>query len=293
MRVEVRKAIIPAAGWGTRLLPASKAIPKEMLPIVDRPGIQYIVEEAVASRLNEIILVTGKGKGCIEDHFDIQRELEEVLEKNGRKELLTAVREVSRMVNIIAVRQKQQLGTGDAVLCAAPVAASEAVAVLYPDDLIDAEVPVTRQLLDVYERHQPAAVIALREVPEEDAPLYGMVEGERIEDRLYLIKRIVEKPPRGKAPSNLAIIGRYILPPEIFPVLRQLRPSADGEIQLAEGLAELSRRGRALGYLFSGARYDIGDKLGYVQATVGYALKRPELRERFKQWLREVVRDEK
>jgi UTP--glucose-1-phosphate uridylyltransferase len=179
------------------------------------------------------------------------------------------------------------------VLCAAPVAAGEAVAVLYPDDMIDAEVPVTRQLLDVYRRYPSSAVIALREVPDEDTHLYGIVEGERIEERLYLIKRIVEKPPRGKAPSNLAIIGRYILPPEMFPVLRQLRPSADGEIQLAEGLAELSRRGRALGYLFSGTRYDLGYKLGYVQATVGYALKRPELRERFKQWLREVVRDEK
>ena len=291
--MQVRKAIIPAAGWGTRLLPASKAIPKEMLPVVDRPGIQYIVEEAIASGLAEIILVTGKGKACIEDHFDIQRELEDVLEKNGRKELLATIREISRMVNIIAVRQKQQLGTGDAVLCAAPVAAGEAVAVLYPDDMIDAEVPVTRQLLDVYRRYSTSAVIALREVPDEDTQLYGIVEGERIEERLYLIKRIVEKPPRGKAPSNLAIIGRYILPPEMFPVLRQLRPSADGEIQLAEGLAELSRRGRALGYLFSGTRYDLGDKLGYVQATVGYALKRPELRERFRQWLREVVRDEK
>ena len=290
--MDVRKAIIPAAGWGTRLLPASKAIPKEMLPVVDRPGIQYIVEEAVASRLKEIILVTGKGKGCIEDHFDIQGELEDILERKGKKELLTTVREISRMVNIIAVRQKQQLGTGDAVLCAAPVAEGEAVAVLYPDDMIDAEVPVTRQLLDVYERHQTAAVIALREVPEEDTHLYGIVEGERVEDKLYLVRRIVEKPTRGKAPSNLAIIGRYILPPEMFPVLRQLRPSADGEIQLAEGLAELSRRGRVLGYQFSGTRYDVGDKLGYVQATVGYALKRPELRDRFKQWLREVVRDE-
>ena len=170
--MQVRKAIIPAAGWGTRLLPASKAIPKEMLPVVDRPGIQYIVEEAIASGLAEIILVTGKGKGCIEDHFDIQGELEDVLEKNGRKELLAAIRKISRMVNIIAVRQKRQLGTGDAVLCAATVAAGEAVAVLYPDDLIDAEVPVTRQLLDVYERHQTAAVIALREVPEEDTHLY-------------------------------------------------------------------------------------------------------------------------
>lgn len=290
--MEVRKAIIPAAGWGTRLLPASKAIPKEMLPIVDRPGIQYIVEEAISSNLKEVILVTGKGKGCIEDHFDIQRDLEEVLEKKGKKELLTSVREVSRLVNIIAIRQKQQLGTGDAVLCAAPVAEGEAVAVLYPDDMIDAEVPVTRQLLDVYERHQ-SAVIALREVPDEDTHLYGIVEGERVEDKLYRIKRIVEKPPRGNAPSNLAIIGRYVLPPEIFPVLRQLRPSADGEIQLAEGLAELSRRGKVLGYLFSGTRYDVGDKLGYVQATVGYALKRPELRERLQQWLREVVRNEK
>lgn len=289
--MEVRKAVIPAAGWGTRLLPASKAIPKEMLPIVDKPGIQYIVEEVVASNLKEIVLITGKGKSCIEDHFDIQRELEEVLEKNGRQELLQAVREVSRMATIIAVRQKQQLGTGDAVLCAAPVAAGEPIAVLYPDDMIDAAVPVTRQLLDVYARHR-TAVIALREVPDQDTHLYGIIEGERVEDRLYLIRRIVEKPPRGKAPSNLAIIGRYILPPEIFPVLRELRPSADGEIQLAEGLMELSRRGRVLGYLFSGTRYDVGDKLGFVQATVGYALKRPDLRERFKQWLREVVRDE-
>ena len=290
--MEVKKAVIPAAGWGTRLLPASKAIPKEMLPIVDKPGIQYIVEEVIASSLKEIVLVTGRGKGCIEDHFDIQRELEEVLEKNGKQELLHTIREISRLVNIIAVRQKKQLGTGDAVLCASPVAAGEPVAVLYPDDMIDAEVPVTKQLLDVYARHQ-AAVIALREVPDEDTHLYGIIEGERIEDKLYLIKRIVEKPPRGKAPSNLAIIGRYILPPEIFPVLRQLRPSADGEIQLAEGLMELSRRARVLGYQFSGTRYDVGDKLGFVQATVGYALKRPDLSQRLKPWLREVVRDER
>ena len=290
--MEVKKAVIPAAGWGTRLLPASKAIPKEMLPVVDKPGIQYIVEEVIASNLKEIVLVTGRGKGCIEDHFDIQRELEEVLEKNGKQELLHTIREISRLVNIIAVRQKQQLGTGDAVLCASPVAEGEPIAVLYPDDMIDAEVPVTKQLLDVYARHQ-AAVIALREVPDEDTHLYGIVEGERIEDKLYLIKRIIEKPPRGKAPSNLAIIGRYILPPEIFPVLRQLRPSADGEIQLAEGLMELSRRARVLGYQFSGTRYDVGDKLGFVQATVGYALKRPDLSQRLKQWLREVVRDER
>ena len=289
--MKVRKAIIPAAGWGTRLLPASKALPKEMLPIVDKPGIQYIVEEIVASGLRDLILVTGKGKGCIEDHFDIQQELENMLEKNGKRELLTSIQEISRLVNIISVRQKKQRGTGDAVLCASPLADGEPIAILYPDDVIDAPVPATRQLMEVAHRRN-AGVIALRAVPEEDTHLYGIIDGEQVEDKLYRIKNIIEKPPPGTAPSNLAIIGRYILPPEIFPILRKLPPSADGEIQLAAGLVELSRQQQLYGFAFSGERYDVGDKLGFVQATVGYALKRPELRPRLRQWLVKVIQDE-
>ena len=289
--MKVKKAIIPAAGWGTRLLPASKAIPKEMLPIVDKPGIQYIIEEVVASGLSEIVLVTGQGKSCIEDHFDINQELEKVLEKNGKQEILTGIQEVSRMVTITSVRQKTQLGTGDAVLCAAQIAEGEPVAILYPDDLIDAEIPVTRQMMDVSANYD-SGVIAIREVPDEDTHLYGIIEGEPIDEKLFLIKNIVEKPPQGTAPSNLAIIGRYVLPKAIFPILKELKPSADGEIQLAAGLVELSRQQKLYGYQFSGTRYDVGDKLGLVQATIGYALKRPDLSPRLRQWLGKVIQDE-
>ena len=289
--MEVKKAIIPAAGWGTRLLPASKAIPKEMLPVVDKPGIQYIVEEAIASGLKEVVLITAKGKGCIEDHFDIYQELEEVLGKSGMEEILTRIREISRQVNIISIRQKRALGTGDAVLCASQIAGGEGVAILFPDDLIDAETPVTRQLMDLYNRYD-GGVIAIQEVPEEDTHLYGIIEADRIEDKLYQIKNIVEKPSPGTSPSNLAVIGRYILPPEIFPILRQLSPSPDGEVQLVEGLVELSRSQRLYGYQFSGIRYDIGDKLGFIQATIGYALKRPDLSVRLKHWLYEFLQDE-
>lgn len=290
--MKVKKAIIPAAGLGTRLLPASKAIPKEMVPIVDKPGIQYIVEEAIASGLKEVVLVTAKGKGSIEDHFDIHHELEEALEKKGKKELLTGIKEISRLVNIISVRQKIPLGTGDAVLCASQIAEGECVAILFPDDLIDAEIPVTRQLIECYSRCD-GGVIAIQEVPEEDTHLYGIIEAEQIEDRLYQIKNIVEKPSPGTSPSNLAIIGRYILPPEIFPILKQLPPSSDGEIQLAEGLVELSRHQKLYGYQFSGTRYDIGDKLGLVQATIGYALKRKDMSSRLTQWLGGVLQDER
>jgi UTP--glucose-1-phosphate uridylyltransferase len=290
--VKVKKAIIPAAGLGTRLLPASKAIPKEMVPIVDKPGIQYIVEEAIAAGLKEIVLITSRGKNCIEDHFDIHHELEEALEKKGKKELLTGIKEISRLVNIISVRQKIPLGTGDAVLCASQIAEGECIAILFPDDLIDAEIPVTRQLIECYNRCD-GGVIAIQEVPEEDTHLYGIIEAEQIEDRLYQIKNIVEKPSPGTSPSNLAIIGRYILPPEIFPILKQLPPSSDGEIQLAEGLVELSRHQKLYGYQFSGTRYDIGDKLGLVQATIGYALKRKDMSSRLTQWLGGLLQDER
>ncbi len=289
--MKVKTAIIPAAGWGTRLLPASKAIPKEMMPVVDKPGIQYIVEEAVASGLEEVVLVTAKGKGCIEDHFDSCLELEEVLAKKGKQELLTGIKEISRLVDIISVRQKKPLGTGDAVLCASRIAEGEFVAVLFPDDLIDADTPVTGQLMEVSNRYD-AGVIAVREVPEEDTHLYGIIQAEKVEDKLYRIRDIVEKPPPGTSPSNLAVIGRYILPPDIFPILKQLSPSSDGEIQLSEGLVELSRRQPLYGYQFSGTRYDIGDKLGFVQATIGYALKRPDLRPRLMKWLSELIQNE-
>ena len=289
--MKVKKAIIPAAGWGTRLLPASKAIPKEMLPIVDKPGIQYIIEEVVASQLKEIVLVTGQGKSCIEDHFDINQELESILEKSGKQEILTRVREISRLVTITSVRQKIQLGTGDAVLCASQIAEGEPVAILYPDDLIDSEIPVTRQLMDVSDKYD-GGVIAIREVPDEDTHLYGIIEAEPIDDKLFLVKNIVEKPAPGTAPSNLAIIGRYVLPGVIFPILRELQPSADGEIQLAAGLVDLSRQQKLYGYKFSGTRYDVGDKLGLVQATIGYALKRPDLSPRLRQWLGKVIQHE-
>lgn len=290
--MKVKKAIIPAAGWGTRLLPASKAIPKEMVPVVDKPGIQYIVEEAIKSGLREVVLVTARGKVCIEDHFDVNQELEEALEKKGKEELLTTIKEISGLVNIISIRQKRPLGTGDAVLCASQIAEGGCVAILFPDDLIDAKIPVTRQLMEICNRYG-GGVIAIQEVPEEDTHLYGIIKAEKIEDKIYQIKNIVEKPSPGTSPSNLAVIGRYILPPEIFPILKQLHPSSDGEIQLAEGLVELSRHQKLYGYQFSGTRYDIGDKLGLVQATIGYALKRTDLSSRLKQWLDEFLQDER
>jgi UTP--glucose-1-phosphate uridylyltransferase len=281
----VKKAVIPAAGFGTRFLPATKAIPKELLPIVDKPTIQYIMEEVVTAGLEEVILITGREKGSIEDHFDTSSELENHLRKKGRKDLLKIVRDISEMVTLVSVRQKEPLGLGHAILCAKKIVGEEPFAVLLGDDLIDAEIPCIRQMIDIY-RKMEGALIALQKVPKEETYQYGIIKGRRVGDRIYRVEEMVEKPQRGEAPSNLAIIGRYILPPQIFGILEKVSPDKKGEIQLTDGLKELNKKVPVFGYEFLGDRYDAGDKLGYLQANISYGLKHPEIGPKLKRFLK-------
>ena len=288
MKHPLRKVVIPAAGLGTRFLPATKAVPKEMLPIVDTPTIQLIVEEAVKAGAAQVILVTGRGKSSIEDHFDRSYELEETLSRKNKTELFEQVRRISDLVRLVSVRQKEPLGLGHAVLTARPAVGDEWFGVLLGDDLIDSDEPAIGQLALVALQTGKAAV-ALMPVAEDQTHLYGVGAGKALPDGNVLIDRIVEKPPRGSAPSNLAVVGRYLLPPEIFDILDQVKPGAGGEIQLTDALAVLARQGRLIGVRFRGVRHDAGDRLGYLQANVAYALKRPDLREALLIWLREVV----
>jgi len=290
MKKKVRKAVFPAAGLGTRFLPATKAQPKEMLPLVDKPIIQYAVEEALASGIENIIIVTGRGKSAIEDHFDVSYELEKILEERGRHDLLAIVRKVSDLIHISYVRQKEALGLGHAILMARELVGDEPFAVLLGDDIIDAPVPCLRQMLDVYESF-PASIVAIQEVPREMISHYGVISGSPVQyngrnDQLFQVKDLVEKPPAETAPSNLAIIGRYILEPEIFERLASTKPGAGGEIQLTDGLRALLRDRSVLGWRFDGKRYDAGDKLGFLTATVEFALRSPELGEAFRQYLK-------
>jgi UTP--glucose-1-phosphate uridylyltransferase len=292
MTAKVRKAVFPAAGLGTRFLPATKAQPKEMLPLVDKPLIQYGVEEAIQSGVQNIIIVTGRGKSAIEDHFDVSFELEHLLETRKKKDLLAVVRSVSDMIDVSYVRQKEALGLGHAVLRARELVGREPFAVILSDDLIDSEVPALRQLLDVYEFYA-APVIALMEVPRENTPMYGIVDAEPVahnggKDRLYRIRNLVEKPKASESPSNLAIIGRYVLTPEVFESLESIEPGSGGEIQLTDGLKHLLRSRPIYGYRFEGTRYDAGDKLGFLQATVEFALKRHDLGEPFRAYLKSL-----
>jgi UTP--glucose-1-phosphate uridylyltransferase len=292
MTAKVRKAVFPAAGLGTRFLPATKAQPKEMLPLVDKPLIQYGVEEAIHSGVQNIIIVTGRGKTAIEDHFDVSFELEQLLESRGKKDLLDAVRGVSDMINVAYVRQKEALGLGHAVLRARELVGREPFAVILSDDVIDSEVPALRQLLDVYEFYS-APVVALMEVPRETTPMYGIVDAEPVahnggKDRLYRIRNLVEKPKASEAPSNLAIIGRYVLTPEVFDSLEAIEPGSGGEIQLTDGLKHLLRSRPIYGYRFEGTRYDAGDKLGFLKATVEFALKRFDLGDQFRAYLKSL-----
>ncbi|MDK2881526.1 MAG: UTP--glucose-phosphate uridylyltransferase [Clostridia bacterium] len=287
---KVRKAIIPAAGWGTRFLPATKAQPKEMLPIVDKPAIQYTVEEAVASGIEDIIIVTGRNKRAIEDHFDRALELEIILKEKGQVELLHLIEDISNLVDIHYVRQKEALGLGHAVYCARKFIGDEPFAVLLGDDLIDAQVPCLRQLLDIYEERR-APVLAIQQVPEEDVSRYGIIRPAALEGSasLFRVEDLVEKPAVGEAPSRYAVIGRYIITPEIFDIIETLPPGAGGEIQLTDALCRLAKRRPIYAYLFSGERYDVGDKLGFLQATVKFALGRPELGRSFLGFLRKLV----
>jgi UTP--glucose-1-phosphate uridylyltransferase len=285
--VSARKAVIPAAGLGTRFLPATKAVPKELLPIVDIPTIQYIVQEVVDSGLTDVVLVTGRGKSAIEDHFDVSPELERFLEEKGKPDLLRLVREVAKMVHVISVRQKQPLGLGHAVLMARRYVGNEPFAVLLGDVIIDAPVPCTRQLLDVYASHGP--VVALLAVPPERTHLYGIMAGRRVRDRLYQIDELIEKPAPGTAPTNLSLLGRYVLPPEIFDILEATPPGKGGEIQLTDGLQTLARRQALYGLETTGDLYDAGDRLGFIEATVAFALKRPELAAELRPVLRRLL----
>lgn len=295
----VRKAIIPAAGWGTRFLPATKAQPKEMLPIVDKPSIQYIVEEAVASGIEDIIIVTGKNKRAIEDHFDRAVELEAVLREKGDYDLIQLVEDISNMVDIHFVRQKEARGLGHAVYCARKFVGDEPFAVLLGDDLIESRVPCLRQLLDVYEECG-STILAVQQVPLPDVKKYGIIDPADLEDvsaakavnkRLIRVRDLVEKPAVEDAPSCYAVIGRYIITPEIFDILGATPPGASGEIQLTDALRSLLRMQPIHAYLFEGVRYDVGDKLGFLKATVHFALERPELAASFGSFLMEVVQE--
>ncbi len=289
----VRRAVFPAAGLGTRFLPATKAQPKEMLPLVDKPIIQYAVEEAVASGLKHLVIVTGRGKNAIEDHFDVSFELEKILEERGKSDLLNLVRAVSDMVHLAYVRQKEALGLGHAIMVARDLVSEGPFAVLLGDDVIESETPCIRQMIEIYEKYQ-ASVIAILEVPRQEVSRYGIVRGVPLageDGRIFDIQDLIEKPAVEKAPSNLAIIGRYILTPAIFDALEDTERGSGGEIQLTDGLRRLLRKERILAYRFRGKRYDAGEKLGFLQATVEFALKNPELGPEFRGYLKSLKLD--
>lgn len=282
--MKVKKAIIPAAGLGTRFLPATKAQPKEMLPIVDKPTIQYIIEEAVASGIEEILIITGRNKRAIEDHFDKSVELEQELEAHNKQELLTLVRDISNMVNIHYIRQKEPKGLGHAISCAKTFVGREPFAVMLGDDVVDSKVPCLKQLIDCYTEYK-TTILGVQEVPKEDVSKYGIVKGMHIEDCVYKVKDLVEKPKMEEAPSNIAILGRYIITPQIFDILDNTTPGKGGEIQLTDALRVLIQNEAMYAYNFEGRRYDVGDKLGFLEATVEFALKREELRKPFMEYL--------
>jgi len=290
MRQRVRKAVFPAGGMGTRFLPATKVIPKEMLALVDKPIIQYGVEEAIASGIEHIIFVTGRGKGAMEDHFDTSYELDAMLESRGKRELLQISKSVSSMARISYVRQKEPLGLGHAVLCAKELIGDEPFAVILPDDVIDAEVPCLKQMMDVY-AERGGSVLATKTIEGPEISAYGVLAGiqDPADARIYTCVDMVEKPRYEDAPSTQAIIGRYVLTPRIFALLEQTTPGAGGEIQLTDGIRSLAREESIYGYSFEGKRYDAGDKYGMLQATVEFALKRPEFAAKFRAYLSALV----
>ncbi|MBG9794325.1 UTP--glucose-1-phosphate uridylyltransferase [Paenibacillus dendritiformis] len=288
--MKVRKAIIPAAGLGTRFLPATKAMPKEMLPIVDKPTIQYIVEEAVASGIEDIIIVTGKGKRAIEDHFDSIFELEYMLRERDKLALLEEVQKPSELADIHYIRQREPRGLGHAIWCARKFIGNEPFAVLLGDDIVEANTPCLRQMLDVYESYE-APIVGVQPVPWEDVSRYGVVAGDQINERLLRAKQLVEKPARQQAPSNWAIMGRYILTPRIFELLEQQKEGVNGEIQLTDAIAELSQEEKVLAYHFEGERHDVGEKLGFIKTTLHYALQRPDLRGELINYLTDIIEE--
>lgn len=286
--MSITKAVIPAAGLGTRFLPATKAQPKEMLPIVDKPTIQYIVEEAVASGITDILIITGRNKRAIEDHFDRSIELEMELEQKGKTALLEQVRQISDLVDVQYVRQKTPRGLGHAILCAKNFVGNEPFAVLLGDDIVDAQVPCLKQLIEQYD-HYNGTILGVQKVSQENVNKYGIVKGKALDERLYMVEDLVEKPSVEAAPSNVAILGRYIITPEIFPLLETTSPGAGGEIQLTDALKALAKNKQVWAYEFSGRRYDVGDKLGFLEATVEMALKRDDLKEDFLAYLKKQL----
>ena len=283
----IRKAVFPAAGLGTRFLPATKAQPKEMLPLVDKPIIQYGVEEAVASGVDNIILVTGRGKNAIEDHFDVSVELETFLEARNKTELLAEIRKISNLINFSYVRQGEPLGLGHAVLVTRALVGDEPFAVILGDDVIDANPPALRQMIDVFQDVQ-GPVLAIERVPREDVSAYGIIDAEEVKPGVYRIRDLVEKPTRDEAPSDLAIIGRYILTPDIFPALQATVTDRTGEIQLTNGIRELLKSRPIYGCRIDGVRHDTGNKLGFLKAVVYFALRRPDLGDQFRKYLRGI-----
>jgi len=289
--MKVTKAIIPAAGLGTRFLPATKAQPKEMLPIVDKPTIQYIVEEAVASGIEDIMIITGRSKRAIEDHFDKSYELENELEKSGKDELLELVRDISNMVNVHYIRQKEPKGLGHAILCAKTFVGNEPFAVLLGDDIVDAEPPCLSQMIDVFDIYN-TSVLGVQHVEKSEVNKYGIVDCEIDANKIYKVRDLVEKPAIDKAPSNIAILGRYIITPTIFDILERTTPGAGGEIQLTDALKVLAREEPMYAYDFTGRRYDVGNRMGFLEATVEFALKRDDLHDEFLSYLRKIVEKE-
>ncbi|HCY9123217.1 UTP--glucose-1-phosphate uridylyltransferase GalU [Staphylococcus aureus] len=284
---KIKKAIIPAAGLGTRFLPATKAMPKEMLPILDKPTIQYIVEEAARAGIEDIIIVTGRHKRAIEDHFDSQKELEMVLKEKGKSELLEKVQYSTELANIFYVRQKEQKGLGHAISSARQFIGNEPFAVLLGDDIVESEVPAVKQLIDVYEE-TGHSVIGVQEVPEADTHRYGIIDPLTKNGRQYEVKKFVEKPAQGTAPSNLAIMGRYVLTPEIFDYLKTQKEGAGNEIQLTDAIERMNNDNQVYAYDFEGERYDVGEKLGFVKTTIEYALKDDSMREKLTRFIKEL-----
>lgn len=284
----IKKAVIPVAGLGTRFLPVTKSSPKEMLPLVDKPLIQYIVEEAVDSGIEDVIFITGRGKRSIEDYFDISFELEENLKAKGKLDLCNHIRLISEMANFCYVRQMKALGLGHAVLCGKPQVGNEPFAVLLGDDIIESEKPFLKEMIDLYETVK-SPIIGLQEVSYDEVHHYGIVDGKIMEDGTVRIDSLVEKPDRRNAPSNLAVIGRYVLTPDIFEILENLEPGKGGEIQLTDGLNKLASKRPMCGCLVTGVRHDAGDKLGFLKANVEYGLKHKELGEQFKKYLLDIT----
>lgn len=286
---KVRKAIIPAAGWGTRFLPATKSMPKEMLPIVDTPTIQYIVEEAVKSGIEQICLITSHTKKAIEDHFDRTLELEALLENGGKTAYLKQIREIADMAEIVSVRQKEAKGLGHAVLCAKNFVGDEPFAVLLGDDVVyNEDKPCLKQLIDVY-NEKGGSVLGVQTVAHENICKYGCVDGDKIGDRIYTVNDMIEKPKPEDAPTDVAVLGRYVITPEIFEKLESTKPGAGGEIQLTDALKALAKEQPMFAYDFEGRRYDVGDRLGFLEATVEYALRREDLKDDFKAYLKTVT----